>query len=134
SNSSNVYFNNRLDSLIVDQDRNSILLSAEVLDNEDNLLSSNILYFSKIANLNLPVPNIKYNIEQSDNGFIISMATDKLAKNIFLSTEKIEGKFSDNYFDLLPNQNVEIEFVTTTHISMNEFKKNLKVVTIRDSY
>jgi len=134
SNSSNVYFNAGLDSIIDDMDKNRMLLYAEVIDYDNELLSSNILYFSKVADLNLPVPNIKYNIEQSDKGFVVNITTGNLAKNVFLSIEKVEGSFSDNYFDLLPNQSIEIEFITTIPISLNEFKKNLKVITIRDSY
>jgi len=134
SNSSNVYFNTELDSLIVGQDRNSILLYAEVVDNDNKLLSSNVLYFSKVADLVLPVPDIKYNIKQSDEGFIVSLTTKNLAKNIFLSIENDEGRFSDNYFDLLPGSSIEIIFITETSISFSEFEKNLKVVTIIDSY
>ena len=59
----------------------------------------------------MPQANIKTKIKKEKDYFIISLQTDVLAKNIELISN-LDGKFSDNYFDLLPNQKKEIRFVS----------------------
>ncbi|MFK5857376.1 MAG: glycoside hydrolase family 2 TIM barrel-domain containing protein [Bacteroidota bacterium] len=134
ANSSSTYFNVSLDSIVNKVNRGGVLLHAEVTDTYDNSLSENILYFSKVADLDLPKPNIQYTTKTSELGFTIGITTTNLAKNIFLSVDEIEGRFSNNYFDLLPGESIEIEFITAKSINLDVFKNNLKVITIRDSY
>ena len=40
----------------------------------------------------------------------MELSTDKLAKNIFLEIPGVEGRFSDNYFDLMPGVKKSLEF------------------------
>ena len=65
-----------------------------------------------------------------DGGYTITIQTDKLAKNLYLETDK-KGFISDNYFDLLPGESKTIEFKTE---SKSFDINNLKVKTIIDSY
>jgi beta-mannosidase len=45
---------------------------------------------------------VEYFIEKAENGFVIHLSTDVLARNIYMQIGDLEGFFSDNYFDLLP--------------------------------
>jgi hypothetical protein len=46
------------------------------------------------------------------NGYKLTVTSDKLAKAVYLSS-KTAGFCSDNYFDVLPDKPVELEFRTT---------------------
>ena len=49
-----------------------------------------------------------------------------------LSTESLDGFFSDNYFDLLPGQKKTLTFTPTTQAETLTLDMN--IMTIRDSY
>ncbi|UPT69480.1 MAG: hypothetical protein M0D53_09805 [Flavobacterium sp. JAD_PAG50586_2] len=62
-------------------------------------------YFVKPKDLQLTKPNIQ--IKKID-ALTYELSSDVLAKNVYLSSEQ-ETFFSDNYFDVLPNQKIEIK-------------------------
>ena len=61
-------------------------------------------YFAKPKDLQLTKPNIQ--IKKIDT-VTIEVSSDVLAKNVFLSSNQ-DTFFSDNYFDVLPNQKIKI--------------------------
>lgn len=101
ANSSEQYYNISLKKF----QKNNIVFVAEMNDNQA------LLYLDKPKNLELQKAEINKTITKSKNGFIIELFSNTLQKDIFVSTNQ-KGHFSDNYFDLLPNQKVEIEFIT----------------------
>ena len=73
--------------------------------NAQNKAASSLFYFVKPKDLQLTNPNIQITKLDEQTYQIFS---DVLAKNVFLSSEE-ETFFSDNYFDILPGQKVEIK-------------------------
>lgn len=66
--------------------------------------SGTFLYFVKPKDLQLTKPNIKIN---KIDPLTIEITSDVLAKNVFLSSQQ-DVFFSDNFFDILPNQKIRI--------------------------
>jgi beta-mannosidase len=54
---------------------------------------------------------IETKIEKKTEGFLVSLTSKTLQKDVFLSTDE-KGKFEDNFFDLLPNESKTILFLT----------------------
>ncbi len=81
--------------------------------------AKNILYFVPPKDLDLPVPSIDKKVTETPTGYNIRLTCDKLVKNVYLSTSA-RGEFSDNYFDMMPGEWVEVQFATS--------KKNPKMV------
>ena len=81
-------------------------------------------YFTKPKELNLPKGEIEKIISKTKNGFSITLKSAVLQKDVFLFTKE-KGHFSDNYFDLLPNQEVQIFFETDA-----KFLDDLKIKTL----
>ncbi len=79
------------------------------LSQNGTFLSKRIFYFDYPKNLKLPSPTISHQIEKTNEGYKVTVKTDKLAKNVFLETSA-QGLWSDNYFDLLPNESRVIFF------------------------
>lgn len=68
-------------------------------------------YFVKPKELKLPKSNIQQEIVKTNKGFSITLKSDVLLKDVFMFTDE-KGHFSDNFFDVLPNVPVKIEFIT----------------------
>ena len=68
-------------------------------------------FFEKPKKLELPKGEITKEITKTKNGFSITLKSDVLQKDVFLFS-KNKGHFSDNFFDVLPNQSIIIEFTT----------------------
>jgi beta-mannosidase len=82
--------------------KKSVLLIRFESENETR---KTLFYFAKPKDLQLTKPNIQ--IRKLDE-LTYEVASDVLAKNVYLSSEQ-ETLFSDNYFDVLPNQKIEIK-------------------------
>jgi beta-mannosidase len=109
------------------------LLTFELFDLKDNTIAENFKYFLPFKDLDLPKPNLNYSITESTDNFIVKLKTDVLAKNIFLISNSQEN-FTNNFFDLLPNESVEIKIKKETDQDLFSFKKNFKIMTLDQTY
>ncbi|MCB0399424.1 MAG: glycoside hydrolase family 2 protein [Winogradskyella sp.] len=73
--------------------------------------TTSYFYFEKPKNLKLQYAEIKETITKKDEGYSIEIVSPTLQKDVFLFTNT-KGHFSDNFFDLLPNQSKIIQFNT----------------------
>ncbi|MFT5761801.1 MAG: beta-mannosidase, partial [Polaribacter sp.] len=84
-------------------------------------------FFSSPKELNLPKREIQKEIIKTKTGFSITLKSDVLQKDVFLFTKE-KGHFSDNFFDMLPNESITIEF-TTEGNSLNDLQiKTLNLI------
>jgi beta-mannosidase len=91
----------------------SIDKKATVLVAEFNNQTS-YFYFVKPKELILPKDEMDKEIIKLKNGFSIAIKSTVLQKDVFLFTNE-KGHFSDNFFDLLPNETKTIYFKTSAH-------------------
>jgi beta-mannosidase len=107
--------------------KNAILL-AEIKDGKRKRVASTHFYFSKPKALELKSGDLL--IKQHGKN-AISLKSKTLLKNVHL--EAGEGvSFSDNYVDVIPNQEVIIEVQSS--IPLKEILKNLKMKSLVDTY
>ncbi|OFX58788.1 MAG: beta-mannosidase [Bacteroidetes bacterium GWB2_41_8] len=111
ANSSNTFFAARTFQFLMNLQPRTQFLVVELVENEKTI-SDNILFFRPIKDVLLPQPTVKYEINAVDGGFEISLNTDKLAKNLYMTIGDEEGFFSDNYFDLIPGKTVKVKLET----------------------
>ncbi len=130
ANSSAVYFEIPESELTKLGAKNNLLFHASVIAG-DGTLSENILYFIPLKDLELPQPEIKMDVVSGSNSVEITVSTDKLAKNIYLTTEA-EGFFSDNYFDLLPGETRTVTFKPEGEVDSESLQFN--IISLVDSY
>jgi beta-mannosidase len=55
-----------------------------------------------------------------------------LARSVYLSFGNLDVKLSDNYFDLLPGETIEI--TANSKASLNDIKAQLKVISLTDAF
>lgn len=108
-----------------------IVLVAELIE-DGKVLSKNQYYFFPFKNLNVPEPTVEHSIQTTDSGFNITLKTDKLAKNIYLQIADEKGFFSDNYFDIIPGEEITIHL--KTKISETKLNELLTIRTLNDAF
>ncbi|GET20697.1 beta-mannosidase [Prolixibacter denitrificans] len=132
-NASESYVDFRRDNVLKPIDTHHSLLVCTVSEN-GKTLSTNHLYFHDIKYLPLPKAHVKAELFELPNGYSITLSTDKLAKNVYLSADTdADLFFTDNYFDLLPNEKVTIECYTNGK-SVPNLADKLKIQTLADTY
>ena len=110
--------------------RKENLVVAKLKLNEKEI-ASNMHYLANPKELILPKPTIQKQVKKTDNGYLITLKTDKLAKNVFLSINR-EGHFSENYFDLLPDKSKSINY--TSDVNIENFAEELQILSLVDTY
>lgn len=86
-----------------------------------------IYFFDAPKNLRLPTGKIEMKIKWMSQGFQITLHSKVLQKDVFLHTAS-PGKFSDNFFDLLPNETKIIRFTTEEKDKPKFFIKSLNLL------
>jgi len=108
-----------------------LLMVLQLIEN-DRVITRNIKYFVPVKDLVLPEPDIQYSIDSVAGGSRITLWTKKLAKNVFLSSPDSDGFFSNNYFDLLPDDTASVDYsgkYSTEELNYNLTVKSLYTVT-----
>jgi beta-mannosidase len=112
---------------------NEIYLLCELKKGETTL-SSNIHHFSPLKGVELPQPEVRAEVLSKDGRLFVRLETSKFAKNVYLSTPGIKGRFSDNFFDLIPGRSCEVEFISDRPLSEDQLKSGLKINSLKDTY
>ncbi len=88
-------------------------------DNFQNILAKDHFFFNWAKELDLPQTEIKTSVTHSDGKYTIRLRSAHLAKNVFIEIPVQGAKFSDNFFDLLPNEEKIIE-ITSPELKNHE--------------
>lgn len=128
ANSSTKFYELAVKNLLKNHSPNDVLLLTSVFEN-NTLLSENVLLLAPPKDLNLPKPALRKQIRQEVGGYSVTLQSDVFVKNVFLQLEG-ESFFSDNYFDLLPGEQLTV--FCRTAVPLTTFEKELKMLTLGD--
>ena len=96
-------------------------------------VSRNELFFDTMRNLALPVkPAVQSSITGTGSDFTLTLRSPVLARSIGLSFGDLEVKPSDNYFDLLPGEEVTVQL--TTSASLDQLQRSLRITSLTDAF
>lgn len=93
-------------------ERNNSLLNIKLISGNEVMTEKNF-FFVKPKEMKLSKPDIVLTSEQIADGLKITLTTNVLAKNVYIETDD-GGKFSDNFFDLIPGEKKEIIFSSSS--------------------
>ncbi len=87
-----------------------------------------------VMHKDMDFPQVRFltSVRPVSEGYEVTVTADKFARAVFLSIEGIDNFFSDNYFDLLPNEAKTIR--VRTELSQSEFEKQLTVTSFDQAY
>jgi beta-mannosidase len=127
------YLSVPLAELLVGADEGNIVLTAELKMN-GKTVSTNDYFFKPFKEMRFSRPEIKTEIKQGENGLRVTLSTDRVAKAVYLSGLNQEGRFADNYFNLIPDSKMEIEFYPNGKMSAGELRGKLKIRSLVDAF
>ncbi len=95
-------------------------------------VSSNLLYFAPAKEVHLPDPQITTELAADGASYRLRLTSKALARSVYLSFSDPATELSDNYFDLIPGQSVDITF--DSKLSADQLKQALKVTSLIDAF
>jgi len=128
-NSSKIYLTIPEKELLVKGNAAQMVMEVKVKNGEATL-AENLFYFKDLKALQLKNPVLEKTIEKTgDNKYVVTLKSGTLAKNVSLSTTS-EGRFSNNYFDMLAGKTYRIDFNGTS----GDLDKELKIMTVYQTF
>ncbi len=97
------------DQLISNNDKNKIFLSCELFRDQEKIAKNNY-FFTRPKYLALPAPEFEYHYKLHNGKHLISIRAKTFIARIYINCANMIGVFSDNFFDMIPNEEREIEF------------------------
>jgi beta-mannosidase len=95
-------------------------------------VSSNLLLFALPKEVPLPAAEIAGELTRGDDSYRLRLSSKVLARSVSVSFGDLDAKLSDDYFDLLPGQPVEIRVDSAA--TADELRANLKLVSLTDAF
>jgi beta-mannosidase len=127
------YLGMPLEELLRGQDTAKVFLHCELVS-RGRVVSANSLFFRPYKELAVRASHVTTNVARTRGGFALTLKSDTLACAVYLSAAGLEGTFSDNYFDLLPNAETRVEFRAARATSLEDFRANLRVRSLADAF
>ena len=97
------------DQIINNNDKKKIFLSCELFKDSAPIAKNNY-FFTRPKNFDLPDPKFKYFYIDNNGRHLISIEAKTFVAKIHINCTNAIGIFSDNFFDMIPNEEREIEF------------------------
>jgi beta-mannosidase len=94
-------------------------------------VSSNLLYFVPKKEIHLPPAQIETELS-SGTGYRLRLTSKALARSVYVTFGNLDVQLSDNYFDLIPNQPVEITIQSKA--GLEQLKQAMKVISLVDAF
>jgi beta-mannosidase len=95
-------------------------------------ISRNLVYLAPTKAIHLKPAVLKVVTTGGSGSYKIQITSPVLARSVYISSDNLELKLSDNYFDVLPGETVEI--TATNAVSLDALKAQLKVISLTDAF
>ena len=94
-------------------------------------VSRNLVFFDVPKSLALPLPRITTKFARTNDGYTLTLASDKLAREVWVSFGDIDAGVSDNAFDILPGRRVAV--LIHSNASLDTLRNALTVQDVADA-
>ncbi len=96
------------------------------------VLSRNITYVAPVKEIHLKPAALKVEITEANGAYKIRVSSAVLARSVYLAFGELDVSVSDNYFDLMPGETVEI--TAKSKATLDAVKAQLKAVSLTDAF
>lgn len=110
-------------ALIVAPNASELVLSENISNRSDRVffctmsltvnnkeVSRNIFYMQKMRDIELPPPDISYEVEEKNRMISLNLVSTTFVKSLYVDMEGMKGNFSDNFIDLVPYEPISIYY------------------------
>ena len=95
-------------------------------------VSRNLIYLVPTKQVHLPEAHISTEFTQAADGYHLRLTSPVLARSVYVTFGASSPDLSDNYFDLLPGEMVDV--VVKSPETLDQLKANLQVVSLADAF
>jgi beta-mannosidase len=99
---------------------------------DGKVVSSNLIYFAPAKQVHLPATQIATDLVSDGAGYRLRLTSKGLARSVYVSFGDVEAEASDNYFDLIPGQAVDVK--VQSKLSVEQLRQGLKVISLVDAF
>ena len=132
-NDSQSYFSlNKKELITLSENNDQQFLNATLIVN-NKVIDVKQHFFIPFKNLKLPQPEITFDASENEEEYIVTLQSKKLAIGVFVFGN-FDENFSDNYFNMLPNTEKNITIKKGTIKTLSDFKNQLNIISLIDSY
>jgi len=96
------------------------------------VISRNLVYLAPVKEVHLKPAQLKVETNGSNGSYKVRVTSPVLARSVYLSFGNLDVQLSDNYFDMLPGETVEI--AVTSESSLDALKAQLRVISLTDAF
>lgn len=96
------------------------------------VVSSNLIFFVPTKQVQLPPADITKELTRVGNTYRLRLSSTVLARSVYISFPGVEAKLSDNYFDLIPAEPLQIE--VTSNATLEQLTAALRVISLADAF
>lgn len=121
ANSSMIFMKKRTDEWQGKLSAANSLLHFTLKDKHGATIADDVFYFAYPKDQKLPEANIETSVRRRGDAIEMTLKTDKLARDIFVEVPVQGVRFTDNFFDLLPDQRKKITITSPEGHSLNDF-------------
>jgi beta-mannosidase len=112
-------------------DTSRVFVEAELAPMGD-AVSRNLVYLAPTKEIHLRPAELRVETTGSGGTYNIRISSQVLARSVYLSFGKLDVNVSDNYFDVLPGETVEIK--ATSVASLADVKAQMKAISLTDAF
>jgi beta-mannosidase len=102
------------------------------LNDAGTQISRNIAYLAPTKEVNLKPAVLKVEVSGASGNYKIRITSPVLARSVYLSFGDLDAKLSDNYFDLMPGETIEI--IAKSAASLKTLTAQLRVISLTDAF
>lgn len=128
-----IYLSLLKSELLQGHDPRAVFLNCEVWE-KGSLAASNRLFFAPFKDLRTQEPKISAEAAQHGGAFRVTLRARSLARGVHLSAGRLEGSFSDNFFDLVPGKEASVEFRPRRPVTLAELRRSLQTRSLADAF
>ncbi len=127
-------FEKKFSSLSLSEKRENVFVAELIKDGE--VISKQVASFVRTKHVGLVDPQLKARVrlDENENIATIELEAQYLARFVELSFDDADVVFSDNYFDVLPGEQVQIQCPVPDGWTVDDIGKSLTVFSLYDSF
>lgn len=96
------------------------------------VVSSNVNYLAPTKQVHLRPATIQSNLIKSGKEYKLTLSSPVLARDVYVTFGDLNAQPSDNYFDLIPGEPVNI--TVTSDLDLEKLQKEMKIVSLVDAF
>jgi beta-mannosidase len=112
-------------------DLSTVFVVAELMAG-NTPISRNLTYLAPLKEVHLKPATLNVETTGGNGKIRIRVTSPVLARSVYVSFGNLDVKVSDNYFDVLPGETVEV--TAETKASLDEVKAQMRVISLTDAF